>query len=72
MPLSQSDPKLARFGVLRFVRDAFSTSGFIEFAVGGGINAVVLNLAAPAARRSAEALTTLLQAHRVRVRLGET
>ena len=70
--LSQSDPKLARFGVLRFVRDVFSTSGFIEFAVSGGIKAVVLNRAAPAARRSADALGTLLRADRVRVCLGET
>ncbi len=70
--LSQSDAKLARFGVLRLVRDVFSTSGFIEFAADGGIKAVVLNHAAPAARRSMEALRTLLQTNRIRVRLGET
>ncbi len=70
--LSQNDLKLARFGVLRLVRDLFSTSGFIEFAIGGGIKAVVLNHAAPAVRRWAEAFNVLLQTTRIRVRLGET
>jgi len=70
--LRQSTPQLARFGVLRFVRDVFSTSGFIEFAADGAIKAVVLNCAAPAARRAAEALRTLLHTNRIRVRLGET
>ncbi len=70
--LSKSNPQLLRFGVLRFVRDVFSTSGFIEFAADGAIKAVVLNCAAPAARRSAEALSILLQTNRIRVRLGQT
>jgi hypothetical protein len=70
--LSKTNPQLLRFGVLRLVRDVFSTSGFIEFAADGGIKAVVLNRAAPAARWWAEALRALLHTNRVRVRLGET
>lgn len=70
--LSETHPQLLRFGILRLVRDVFSTSGFVEFAADGGIKAIVLNCAAPAARRSAEALSTLLQTNRIRIRLGET
>lgn len=69
--LSETNPKLLCFGVLRLVRDVFSTSGFMEFASSGGIQAVILNRAAPLTRRWAEALCALLHAKRVRVRLGE-
>jgi hypothetical protein len=70
--LSKSDPRLARFGVLRFVRDVFSTSGFIEVDVDDKIRSVVLNRAAPGARRYMEALRALLLMHEISLRLEET
>ena len=69
--LSRSDPRMARFGVLRLVRDVFSTSGFLEIDESDRVRSLVLNRAAPFARRCLKALRELLP-QSTNVRLGET
>ena len=70
--LSPRCPHLARYGMLRFVRDVGHSSGFLLVDGTGRIGAIVLNQAAPLAARLAAALNTLLADDGVAVSLGET
>jgi hypothetical protein len=65
-------PRLARYGILRLVRDVGQISGFLLYHPAGQPVGVVLNHAAPLAVGLAAALTTLLAAEDVAVTLGET
>jgi hypothetical protein len=65
-------PHLARYGMLRFVRDVGHISGFLRVDGTGRISAIVLNQAAPLAGRLALALGTLLADAGVAVSLGQT
>lgn len=64
--------RLARYGLLRLVRDLLHVSGFIVLAADGRIEQIVLNQAAPLARDLANALGRLLAPTSVAVNLGET
>ena len=65
-------PKLARYGILRLVRDLGQISGFLAFDATGRVVAVVLNRAAPLAGGVAAALAALLAPHGIAASLGET
>lgn len=65
-------PSLARYGLLRLVRDVGQISGFLVFTNAGQIVAVVLNHAAPLATGVATALGALLAPDSVAVTLGQT
>jgi len=70
--LKKANPRLVKFGVLRSVRDVLTTSGFIELTAEGTVTSVVLNRAAPAARRCRDALGDLLKVQNITVNLGAT
>ena len=70
--LSPRCPHLARYGMLRFVRDVGHISGFLLVDGTGRIGAIVLNQAAPLAAGLAGALDTLLADDGVAVSLGQT
>ena len=70
--LSSDDPKLARYGVLRLVRDVLHVSGLIELDATNKVSSIVLNHAAPLARRFADAFRALLQPHQVILCRGRT
>jgi hypothetical protein len=55
--LSPDAPRLARYGVLRLVRDVLSMAGFLEMDTPDQIGRIVMNRAAPLARGLAAALT---------------
>jgi hypothetical protein len=65
-------PKLARYGIVRFVRDIFHMSGRILFDVVGHIVEIVLNQAAPLVRMLADAIRPLLAQAHIAITLGET
>lgn len=65
-------PALARYGLLRLVRDVGQISGFLVLTPAGQIVAVVLNHAAPLATGVATALGALLAPDSVAVSLGQT
>ena len=65
-------PPLARYGMLRFVRDVGHISGFLLVDGSGRIGTIVLNRAAPFAAPLAAALATLLADDEVTVSLGQT
>ncbi len=65
-------PQLARYGMLRFVRDVGQISGFLLVDGTGRIGTIVLNQAAPLAAPLAHALGTLLADDGVAVSLGQT
>jgi hypothetical protein len=65
-------PTLARYGLLRLVRDIAQISGFLVFDAAGQVTAIVLNRAAPLAGGVAAALAALLAPQAVAVTLGET
>src|SRR5215211_4564839 len=65
-------PALARYGLLRLVRDVGQLSGFLRFDASGRITQVVLNRAAPLAPRLAAAWGVLLADEGIAVSLGET
>jgi hypothetical protein len=65
-------PKVARYGMLRMVRDVFHVSGTIQVDAVGHIVQVVLNQAAPLASGLVDALALLLAPAHVAVSLGET
>ena len=65
-------PPLARYGMLRFVRDVGHISGFLRVDGSGRIGTIVLNRAAPFAAPLAAALATLLADDEVTVSLGQT
>ncbi len=65
-------PALARYGLLRLVRDVGQISGFLLLDAAGHIVAVVLNRAAPLAPDLAAAWDVLLADEDIAVSLGET
>jgi hypothetical protein len=65
-------PALARYGLLRLVRDVGQLSGFLRFDASGRITQVVLNRTAPLAPRLAAAWGVLLADEGIAVSLGET
>jgi len=64
-------PKLARFGMLRMVRDVFQVSGLVMFGHANQISQIVLNQADPLAGGLAVALLAFLGPEQVDVTLGE-
>jgi len=64
-------PTLARYGLLRLVRDVGQVSGFLQHDVAGQIVQVVLNRAAPLAPSLVAALGVLLADDGIAVTLGE-
>jgi len=65
-------PALARYGLLRLVRDVGQISGFLHLDAAGQIVQVVLNRAAPLASGLGAALGVLLADDGIAVTLGET
>ncbi len=65
-------PALARYGLLRLVRDVGQISGFLRLDAAGHIVAVVLNCAAPLAPGLVAAWSVLLADDGIAVSLGET
>jgi hypothetical protein len=66
-------PRLARYGLLRLVRDVWQTSGFVvQDAATGQVVRIVLNHAAPLAAALAGALHQLLAPAHVAVSSGQT
>ena len=65
-------PALARYGLLRLVRDVGQISGFLLLDAAGHIATVVLNRAAPLAPDLAAAWDVLLADEDIAVSLGET
>ena len=70
--LVPQQPKLARYGIVRLVRDLFHISGRIRFDAMGHIVQIVLNQAAPLVRVLADALRPLLMPTHIAISLGET
>jgi hypothetical protein len=70
--LGQQQPKLARYGIVRLVRDLFHISGRILFDAVGHIVQIILNQAAPMARMLADAVRPLLAHAQIAITLGET
>ena len=70
--LTESAPKLARFGILRLVRDLLSVSGKIELNQrNSSIKRIIVNRAAPLASGFFNALRALLLPQHVSVILDE-
>lgn len=65
-------PALARYGLLRLVRDSGQISGFLHLDAAGQIVQVVLNRAAPLAPRLVTALGVLLADDGIAVTLAQT
>lgn len=65
-------PRLARYGLLRLVRDAGHISGMLAHDAAGRIVAITLNAAAPLAPGLTAALAVLLADDGVAVTLGQT
>jgi hypothetical protein len=70
--LVPQQPTLARYGIVRVVRDLFHISGRIVFDAVGHIVQIVLNQAAPLGRVLADALRPLLMPAHIAITLGET
>ena len=70
--LSAEAPRVARFGVLRLVRDVCGVSGFIENDAAGKVKRIVLNCTAPASACWASALQALLKSHQIKFVLAKT
>jgi hypothetical protein len=70
--LVPQQPKLARYGIVRFVRDIFHISGRILFDAVGHIVEIILNQAAPLVRMLADAVRPLLAQAHIALTLGET
>lgn len=69
--LSHESPKLKPCGLLRFVRDIFQVSGFVEEGAAQSVKRLVLNRAAPWARACTHSLQALLKPEHVSVILGQ-
>ena len=65
-------PKIAKFGLLRLVRDALQMSGVIIFNLEAVIQHVILNAADPLAKELQAGFAALLAQEHVTVILGET
>lgn len=70
--LAASEPKLARYGLKRLVRDIFHINGRVVCDALGHVVAIFLNPAAPLVRGLAVALQALLAPLHIAVRLGES
>ncbi|MDQ3252746.1 MAG: transposase [Acidobacteriota bacterium] len=71
--LSETQPKLARFGALRMVRDLFQMSGIVEwYTTTKRLKRIILNRAAPHSTMMSKALRNLLLPEHVVLILGET
>ena len=70
--LSPDVSRLARYGVLRLVRDVFQLTGFVQFNAAGGVIRVVLNQASPLAKGLKLALARLLAREMIVIQLDET
>jgi hypothetical protein len=71
--LAPALPRLARYGLVRFVRDIWGISGFVVGDPGtGDLLRIVLNRAAPLAQDLAPALHALLAQDHIGVSSGET
>ena len=69
--LSAQQPKLARYGMLRMVRDVFHITGQIRLDGYGHVNRIVLNQAAPLVRGIVSALQVLLAPTHIAISLDE-
>ena len=65
-------PKVAKFGFLRLIRDAFHVTGSIMFDAAGSISQIILNAADPLAKELQTGLAAILAQEHVAVYLGET
>jgi hypothetical protein len=65
-------PKIAKFGLLRLVRDALQVSGLIVFNLEAVIQQIILNAADPLAKELQAGFAALLAQEHVAVILGET
>jgi hypothetical protein len=70
--LAVQEPKLAGFGILRFVRDLFHISGLLEINCNNEISHLYLNIAAPLASNLANAFHSLLKSSRIGVDVAIT
>ena len=70
--LAGAVPALARYGLLRLVRDIWHISGFVEQDRNGQLVRIVLNQLAPLAQGLSKALHQLLAPTQVVVNLGQT
>lgn len=69
--LTAGDPKVARYGIVRLVRDVFHITGRIGLDAQGQVVRIMLNQAAPHVRGLVTALQVLLAPAHVAVTLGE-
>ncbi|NCC33986.1 MAG: transposase [Chloroflexia bacterium] len=70
--LTASEPKLARYGIKRLVRDIFHINGRVLCNALGHVCEIILNPAAPLVRGLVVALRALLTPLHIVVRLGES
>jgi hypothetical protein len=70
--LTASEPKLARYGSKRLVRDIFHINGRVLGDALGHVVEIILNPIAPLVRRLVAALQTLLAPLHIAIRLGES
>ncbi len=70
--LAPHQPNLARYGILRLVRDVLQISGCVMVSGTGQITEIVVNQAAPLAPGLVVALRALLAPEGIAVNLGET
>lgn len=68
--LSEIEPRILRFGILRLVRDLFSVTGTVETTAAGTVTRIVLNRGSTAARMLLAAFQSVLAPHAVQVELG--
>lgn len=69
--LSPHCPKVAQFGILRLVRDAFHMNGVIHFRHATHVMTIILNRADPLAYELSTGLAPLLAQEQVAISLGE-
>ncbi|MDQ5852397.1 MAG: transposase [Chloroflexota bacterium] len=69
--LAPHHPKLAQYGIKRWVRDLWQISGCLEFSGSGAIRQIVVNQAAPLAAGLVAALRGLVAVEGVSISLGE-
>lgn len=65
-------PKLVGYGILRMVRDVFTTTGFIQMGADGRPEHVVLNVHDRLAAGLVDALRDIFQSEHIALNLGET
>jgi hypothetical protein len=70
--MSNEQPKLKNYGILRLVRDVFGVSGFLETTAQGEIKRLVLNRSTAMARSLVLAFQALLKSQGIAVELGST